>query len=154
MRRLIACCLRSVIAASNCFANCNPMAPGKYIILRRPMLGATMACDRLLGSTLGGRTFVPFRFGTSTAICRVFSPRASAILNLYVCPTSKGGIDGGRYSVPSTASSISPGLIPARWAGPPSKTSKKNQRSDPANGKPRRVALIECWGRTRFPCSW
>jgi hypothetical protein len=153
MRRLMPCRLRSATAASKSFANRNPIGPGKYTTFRRPMSGAIIACDRPMGSTIGGRAFVPFRFGTSTSTCRAFSPLASAFRRLYVRPTLNGGIDGGRHSVPSTASSISPGLIPATWAGPPSKTSKKNQRSDPATEKPRSVALIECWGRTSFPYS-
>lgn len=33
------------------------------------MLGATMTCERFLGSTIGGRALVPFRLGKGARPC-------------------------------------------------------------------------------------
>src|SRR5271157_1658900 len=117
MSRFAPLSFRDFITGSKALANPIPNSPGKYVTLNKPTPGATIAWERGFGSTIGGRDLVPFLVGTFADTWRMFSPLASAILKSHVCPTSKGGIVGGRYSVPFTASNISPGLRPAAWAG-------------------------------------
>ena len=62
---------------------------------------------------IGGRSFVPLRYGISIAMSRRSCPSGFDTVNVNDCPVLKRGIDGGSYGVPSTDNRISPAPMPA-----------------------------------------
>jgi hypothetical protein len=57
-------------ALSRSFAKLTPVGPGKYGILRMPVLYRITACLGLLGSIMGGRSGIPLRKGILISISR------------------------------------------------------------------------------------